>query len=103
MKRSIELLAAEFIEDHRGIPDERTAVQLVESFFRVARKRLLKHGSLSLDGIGELNIVRFEGTTKRNKYSKALYETPPRNVVKFTAAYPMKKLANMVGQPDKPQ
>jgi len=91
-------MAEEMLADHPGIPSEEVAIELVETFMRVMRKRLLKYGEVPLEGIGTLHITHFAGRVMRNRYTKERYQTPPRSVVKFKPTIPMRKLANMVGK-----
>ena len=96
-------IAGKLLEDHPGIPNERTAKELTESFFRVMRRQLIADGVLYMENIGKLEVKRYKGSDKKSDPKTGIaFKIPARNVVKFTSAPSLVKMLN-IGRPAREQ
>lgn len=93
-------LAKLLLEEHPGVPREEVSLELVESIMICMRRYLLKQGTLTIDGVGHLEVKTFEGAErKRDARTNQFLKIPPRKVVKFIISENFKKLLNIERPP----
>jgi len=73
-------LAQQLLDDHTGIPDLSTSLELIEHFLRIIRKNILNKENLELEDIGTFLV----------KKSKKGYR------LKFKSSVDISKMLNMI-------
>ena len=101
MKDFKKVLMQYLQEHHPGVPDDETAMELIESFMQIVKKFLLKENEFTLEGIGKLELRRISGAEKkRDARYDITYSTSPRRVLKLIVSDNFKKLINSDRKPN---
>ena len=96
MKGSKKVFAQKLCEHNPGIPNEDVASELIDTFYIVMRKMLLKENELLLEGIGKIEVKRFKGAERKRDARTGIYhKIAPRRVLKFKVADGIKKILNI--------
>ena len=97
MPKHIREVSKLLLDDHKGIPDIKVAMELCESFSRVILQKLHKDGEISIDDVGKLKVIKYNAAVKNNPKTGKLMNMPSRNVIKFS---PFSELYSLLN-PDK--
>ena len=89
-------IASKLLEIHPGIPDEKIARELTDSFFKAMRMQLIGKGVVHMENIGKIEVKRYKGSDKKKDPRTGInYKVPDRNVLKFTATPSIVKMLNL--------